>query len=304
MNKIIVKVGDKFHHRIHGWYEVIEVIDNLYVKVRFDNTKNEVKCNKYHCKNGDVCDKKSNRFHQVGEKYSNKYGDYEIIQILPHKKAIVRFISTGTEVECHINNIIHGRVKDFNKQMIKSVGFIGVNRRIGTNNRKELSYTCWSNMIRRCFDVECQKKHPTYIGCHVCDEWLDFSKFKRWFDKHYIKGWCLDKDILVKGNKEYSPDKCCFVPNDINTLFTKRQNCRGNLPIGVQFSESKKRYKAFFSRGRKKKFLGCFGTKEDAFLAYKKAKEKWIKEVANKWKDKLEPKVYEAMINYQVEITD
>ena len=43
---------------------------------------------------------------------------------------------------------------------------------------------------------------------------------------------------------------------------------------------------------------------EEAFLAYKQAKELHIKEVANKWKDQIDPRVYEALMNYTVEITD
>ena len=43
----------------------------------------------------------------------------------------------------------------------------------------------------------------------------------------------IDKDILYKGNKIYCPEKCIFVPFSINSLFTKRQNRRGDYPIGV-----------------------------------------------------------------------
>ena len=50
--------------------------------------------------------------------------------------------------------------------------------------------------------------------------------------------------------------------------------------------------------------VGVFDDKNDAFNAYKQAKEDYIKEMADKWKDKLEPRVYEALYNYKVEITD
>ena len=52
------------------------------------------------------------------------------------------------------------------------------------------------------------------------------------------------------------------------------------------------------------KWLGGFDTPEEAFLAYKQAKEAYIKEVANKWKGQIDPKVYEALMNWNVEITD
>lgn len=51
-------------------------------------------------------------------------------------------------------------------------------------------------------------------------------------------------------------------------------------------------------------YLGTFDTINEAFNAYKEAKEKYIKEVADKWKDQLEPRVYEALYNYKVEIND
>ena len=56
-----------------------------------------------------------------------------------------------------------------------------------------------------------------------------------------------------------------------------------------------------FSSTRK---LGVYNTPGEAFLAYKQAKEAYIKEVANKWKDQIDPRAYNALINYQVEITD
>jgi hypothetical protein len=52
------------------------------------------------------------------------------------------------------------------------------------------------------------------------------------------------------------------------------------------------------------KFIGLYSTPEEAFQAYKTAKESNIKETAEKWKVKIEPRVYKALISYQVEITD
>lgn len=52
------------------------------------------------------------------------------------------------------------------------------------------------------------------------------------------------------------------------------------------------------------KYLGCFNTEIEAFNAYKKAKEAFVKEQANKWKDKIDTRAYEALMNYTVDITD
>jgi len=53
-----------------------------------------------------------------------------------------------------------------------------------------------------------------------------------------------------------------------------------------------------------KKCIGRFNTIEEAFYAYKKAKENYIKETANKYKDVIDIRVYNALMNYEVEITD
>ena len=50
--------------------------------------------------------------------------------------------------------------------------------------------------------------------------------------------------------------------------------------------------------------LGYYSTTEEAFQAYKETKEAYIKEVANKWKDQIDSRVYEALMNWSIEITD
>lgn len=50
--------------------------------------------------------------------------------------------------------------------------------------------------------------------------------------------------------------------------------------------------------------IGYFDNFNDAFLAYKKAKEAYLKEQAEKWKGKIDERAYNALMNYTVEITD
>ena len=52
--------------------------------------------------------------------------------------------------------------------------------------------------------------------------------------------------------------------------------------------------------------MGTFKTPEEAFSAYKVAKEAYIKEVATKYYNdgKIARNVYDALMNYKVEITD
>ena len=167
-------------------------------------------------------------------------------------------------------------------------------------------------MLKRCYSDECQKKHPTYKDCTVCEEWHNYSDFKEWFDNNYyeIEGerMALDKDILVKGNKIYSPNTCVFVPQNINTLFIKSNKIRGKYPIGVTFNKDKNKYQAqcntLINGKNMKKALRLYNTIEEAFNAYKQFKEANIKQIADYYKENIPDKLYEAMYNYKVEITD
>ena len=166
------------------------------------------------------------------------------------------------------------------------------------------SYSAWSSMIHRCYY---KTRGITYIGCEVCKEWLLFSNFKKWFDdpaNGYKEGYQLDKDIIVKGNKVYSPQTCCLVPKTLNTVFTKSQNKRGPLPIGV--ARNAKAFQAYININGKRKGLGTYKTPEEAFYKYKEAKEAYIKEIAKELFERgnIVEKVYNALMNYKVEITD
>lgn len=175
------------------------------------------------------------------------------------------------------------------------------------NSRPIDSYNTWFQMIRRCYNESERHLHPTYADCTVCDEWLKYSNFKEWFDNPengYRKGYQLDKDILLKGNKVYSPDTCCFVPNELNSITTKANTLRGDTPIGV--SKNGNKYRAAYGRLNKLIYIGLYDTPEEAFQAYKKAKEAWMKEYGEiLYKDGLiTEKVRDALSRYKVEITD
>ncbi len=163
-------------------------------------------------------------------------------------------------------------------------------------------YYTWKNMFKRCYSTTYQLTKPSYKGCIVCKDWWDSQTFIEWYSKNKIEGFQLDKDILIKGNKIYSPETCCFVPREINMLFAKSNSIRGELPIGVRLVKSK--FRSFIYQNNKFIHLGYYNTSQEAFNAYKIAKESHIKAIADKWKDHISKQVYNAMYNYIVEITD
>lgn len=179
--------------------------------------------------------------------------------------------------------LIKGNVKNPYHRWIYEIGYMGqgshksCNKNTGCDNTM---YEKWQSMFQRCYSKRCLIKIPTYIECSVSDLWHNFQNFGDWFENNYVKGWHLDKDILVKGNKIYSPETCAFVPQEINMLFTKRDSKRGEYPIGV--SKIKKRYASKIRKNGILTNMGTFNTPEEAFQAYKTAKESHIKEVADK----------------------
>lgn len=169
-------------------------------------------------------------------------------------------------------------------------------------------YSLWVNILRRCYSDKYQAKHKSYIDCSVCDEWLYLSNFLDWINdpsNGYREGCHIDKDILCKGNKVYSPDKCLIVPKRINSLIIRNASTRGDLPIGV-IKDRGNTYSMRVAMQDKNKKKGGFRTPEEAFNAYKQAKESYIKEVAQEYYDRGEitKKVYDALMRYEIEITD
>lgn len=185
------------------------------------------------------------------------------------------------------------------KKMVLGVGINDINCA-----KRTIAWRKWMSMLTRCYGVDNFGDRPTYKECTVCDEWLVFSNFKAWFDKNYRNGYCLDKDILFRGNKIYSPDTCSFVPHKINTLILDRGSDRGVYPVGVGKQGNK--FQVGMNIDGKRKYIGLYNTVEEAFDAYKQAKECHIKEVATEYYNdgKISKQVYEALMRWEVRITD
>ena len=177
------------------------------------------------------------------------------------------------------------------------------------NNNRMKARRLWNDMHSRCYNEKLHKRFPEYIGCTICDYWLeDKERFYKWVEENYYmignEQMDLDKDILCKGNKVYSPETCVFVPHTINTLFLNGKKNRGDLPLGVHFDKSKGKYRAEMSFMGEPIKLGWFDSAESAFARYKEYKEDFIQDLAEQYKDILPYKVYEAMMNWKIEIDD
>ena len=248
---------------------------------------------------------------RTGEENINNFGSRMIITKYNNARDIDVYFP---EYEYTINHVYYG---DFKKGRIKCLyeprvygkGYIGEGKyKTIEHGKKTKCYDVWVHMLQRCYDNKYKEKHPTYKGCEVCTEWHNFQNFGDWYsDNCYTVGdevMCLDKDILFKGNKIYNSQNCVFVPQNINKLFTKCNKSRGDLPIGVTYCKRDGVYMSQCNFGNKLKYLGSFDNLQEAFYVYKEYKEKYIKEVADKYREYIPKNLYEAMYNYKVEIDD
>ena len=205
-----------------------------------------------------------------------------------------------------------GSIKCPYEKSVYNIGYYGEgNYKCRENNKDTKCYKTWHDMLERCYSEDYQNKKPTYIGCEVCEEWHNFQNFAKWYEDNYYE--CneekmhLDKDILYKGNKIYSPQTCVFVPERINTLFVKNNASRGEYPIGISYNKNGNNLRVRCNdENNKVQYLGSFKLNQEleAFQCYKKYKENIIKQIANKYKVYIPNILYNAMYNYRIEIDD
>lgn len=169
----------------------------------------------------------------------------------------------------------------------------------------------WYSVVKRCLaGGKHQADRPSYVGC--VNGFGSFQEFGDWAISQIGyrgveangKRWQLDKELLLKGNKTYCKEVCVFLPSEVNGFLINRKASRGDYPVGVCLPTGRTRFRASCGfRGRSEQ-LGTFGTAEEAFSAYKAAKESYAKELAAKWQSQIDPRAYDALMNYTVDITD
>ena len=217
----------------------------------------------------------------------------------------------GDSSNSKYNNLIYVSDKEFYNLRNKKISVDDLGREQKyipfLNNNLMKARRLWNDMHSRCYNEKLHKRFPEYIGCTICDYWLeDKERFYKWVEENYYmignEQMDLDKDILCKGNKVYSPETCVFVPHTINTLLLNCRRKRGKYPVGVSFDKGK--YRAALNVDGKTVKLGVFNTPKEAFMEYKRHKEALIIVVADRYKGKIPDRVYEAMMNWKIEIDD
>ena len=239
---------------------------------------------------------------------STSSGNFKVVKYSNNANVEIQFLKTGYEMVTRLDCIKSGLIKDPYSPSVFGVGITGTKYPSKINGVKTKEYALWKRMLERCYSDDFKKKRPTYEGCKVSDNFKSYEYFYEWCHKQIgfgNQGWHLDKDLLTKGNKVYSESTCVFIPSEINSLLVKREASRGEHFIGVCWNKTSKVFVAQVRKNKgKQEHLGLFNTEIEAFKAYKKAKESFVKEQANKWKSQIDPRAYNALMNYEVGIDD
>lgn len=255
------------------------------------------------------------KYFSVGDIRVNNSGDeFLIVEYINSRNVVIEW-PCGQRDTVTAANVNVGGVAYYNRVSVRGVGYLGYGRFVyGNRNLKEGEeyipkhlHRHWRHLIERTHgDVP-----DRYEDATLDEGWYNLQAFLEWSTKQIgFSGiedggryWCIDKDILVEGNKRYSGDTCVFVPNEVNVFFSKKEI--GNTGhLGVNYIKpktegSKEGYIARCHYNGERQYLGYFDTPQEAYCAYKVAKIKAAKELAIKWEGKVDDRVIEALLNFE-----
>jgi len=286
--------------------KIIKYINNTNIDVEFENgyIKKNIQYRYFKSGNIDHVDYTE----RIGKTKINNFGNKAtVIDYIDSRNVYIKF-ENGYKSKCIWCAFIKGSFVSPYCKTVFGVGYLGEGKYLTTDKW----YTFWTGFIQR-VHYKKHKSRKNYENVSISEDWYNYQNFAKWAEENYYEiqnqQMQVDKDILFKGNKQYSSETCVFVPQNINALFTKSDKTRGDLPIGVYQYEGGKKYRVQCScvtenGTRKNAWLGEHDDPIVAFMAYKKFKECHIKEIADTYKEYIPDKLYKAMYNYQVEITD
>ena len=257
-------------------------------------------------------DLRCKREERIGEINYNRFGTkMKIIDYVRKDNITVEFQDEyKVQTKTTYQNFKNGIVKNPYDKIAFGIGYIGEGKYHMSYDRK--MYNTWYGMFIRCYDpYNLNYKYSTYINCTVDKQFFCLQDFGKWYEENYYEIpneiMCLDKDIIKPGNHVYGPDTCIIVPQTINSLVSINYKNNTTYP-GVCYHKNHGKFMASCSvyENNKKSIvtLGYFDNPEDAFIVYKKFKEKYIKIVAERYKNTIPEKLYNALQEYEIVVTD
>jgi hypothetical protein len=213
---------------------------------------------------------------------TNKCGMIEILEVNDWKNVKIKFLDTGWETTVYAGNILTKEVRDPTKALVHGVGYQGVGKHMTSDDKGKMTpaYATWNGMLKRCYKPRSIYNIINYEDVTVCSEWFNFQNFADWYEtnlpnvKLVGSRWEIDKDLLIPRNKVYGPDRCCIIPNAINSLFLFQNKISKLLPLGVRHNGYS--YVAYEGHS----YIGSFKTVTEAQLAYWSVKFEAIRSAA------------------------
>lgn len=243
---------------------------------------------------------------KIGEAFNtNEGGQIRVLEIVNAKTVKIQHLDEyGHITYAAASDIVRGNMKNPYRASVYGMGFIGVGPHTTYVDRKPSKvYKTWTAMLQRCYDVNLHQRLPRYVNCTVSNEWLNFQNFATWYINHpyYSLGYELDKDVLVPGNTIYSANTCLMLPHALNSLTHINVSTNTGNPIGVTYDSRSKRWIAQLYEYNNRVYIGSYLTSEEASLAYQSRKLNYVKQLAEEWKDKIEPRAYNALLNWSIQ---
>ncbi len=140
-------------------------------------------------------------------------------------------------------------------------------------------YQHWMALIRRCYSKK-QKLTQPYLDSTVCEGWLRFSNFRKWYHKERRKfdmpscSLVVDKDLKVLGNNTYSPKTCLLLPCTVNSAISLKG--QGLYPLGVSWKKRNQQYQAQILDNGNKRYLGLYPDVASAHKVWLREKSLYI----------------------------
>lgn len=241
---------------------------------------------------------------KIGEIFYNNQGcRFEIVDYKKSNEVYIKFDNCSKPIKTTYAVCKSGSINNPMHPSLLRRGYVGEGKYKAVINAKHTHcYITWKSMMYRCYDEKLHNRNETYRECEVCEEWHNYQNFAEWYENNYYKvgkeTMCLDKDILVKKNKVYSPETCVFVPQRINkSILHKRRS--GELPLGIRYNTNKTKFKVECKDfNHKNQYVGTFDKLEEAMLAYNTYKQTILIEIAEFYKEYIPENLYKALCNY------
>ena len=276
-------------------YECKCICGNTIVATTTELNKGKVVC----CAH---CRKREKSKHLVGEKVLSSWDGYaECVDSLGSKLK-VRFIVNGNErwvTETQFNSRGFkdiARPADYNDLVKK------------TKMKVSIAKQEWRGIIDRATKDIVKNRQPTYMECSLDERWKEQENYIDWFMSQEFAGrvddngnkYHIEKDLLVFSNKIYGPDFCVHVPWDVNVFLHRNTSRFSSKFVGVAYVDSS--VNKHWSATMQCKSVGLFvnsyfNTEEDAHEFYKTNKILAGKLLAEKWKNKVDDRVINVLLN-------